>query len=231
MELSTVAQVLTAFYRLVGTESDDPELEARGETDDEVAYTFLTRGCRNAQRWMLKTGYGGWRARSSAITWSGTEAANGGRYTALPSDFLRAFGNKHISALREADGTPWGREVEAEDDRLYGDYYYLRGQEELWIVRGAGPPSTLYLEYHYTHPLWDSSLDDADIDFPMDARYLIVAEAANAAKEENWLVGGAEMEQKIERALVRARLEAGDVARPTKSPRQMRKPYRIGNHY
>jgi hypothetical protein len=65
----------------------------------------------------------------------------------------------------------------------------------------------------------------------MDARYLIVAEAANVGKEENWLPGGREMEQKIERALFRAREEARHIARSTKNPRQFQKLTRFGNHW
>jgi hypothetical protein len=120
--------------------------------------------------------------------------------------------------------------VDDRDETQRGDIFYFRGQQ-LWLGRWASPPTTLYLEYHFTHPEWSDSLLDADIDFPMDARYLIVAEAANSAKEEDWLVGGTELEQKIERALSRARDEARDVARVTRSPRMFIKPYRAGNHW
>jgi len=229
MELDTVDKHREAFYRLVGTESDDPALTDRGEETDEVVDLYLTRGCRVAQRWMLKMGYDGWRERSSVLSWSGTDAADGGRYSDLPSDFLRAFGNQRVSALREADGRPWGVEMSAEDDFRRGSFYYIRG-EQLWIGHSAVPPGALYLAYHYRHPKWEG-LTDNDIDFPMEARPLIVAEAANLAKEENWLPGGPEMERKIERARARAREEARDVARPTKQPRQMRQSRRVGNRW
>jgi hypothetical protein len=227
VELDSVAKVVAAWYRLVGSISSDGALTEQGEATDDVVYTYLTRGYRNAQRWMLKMGYGGWRKRTTALTWSGSDAADGGRYATLPSDFLRSYGNQRMSALREAGGDQWGQEVKPEEDQLQGDYYYIRG-EQLWLGRDASPPTTLYFDYHYKHPLWSASVT---IDFPMDARALIVAEAANVAKEENWLPGGPEMEQKIERALMRAREEAREIVRVTKGPRTLRKPPRYGNRW
>ena len=225
--LSTVAKCKSAFFRLLGTESDDPSLVLEGESADDVLYLYLTRGTWTAQRWMLKMGYQGWRQRSAALTWTGTDATTGGTYSALPSDFLRAYGSARLSALVKADGTRWGDEISAEEEDQKGDGYYFRG-DNLWLTRGATPPATLYLEYHYQHPAWSSSVT---IDFPVEARPLLIAEAASAAKEENWLPGGAELEQKIERALFRAREEARDVVRPTKQQRRLRKAPRYGNHW
>ena len=229
MELDTTAKVRNAFYRLCGTESDDTELTLQGEGDTEVVDLYLTDGCRNAQQWMLDMGYGGWRKRSSVLSWTGTDAANGGRDSTLPTDFLRAYGDERESCLHEANGNTWGAQISPERDRLKGNLFYFRG-DELWLARLASPPTTLYLEYHYTHPGWDG-LADGDIDFPKRARRLIVAEAANVAKEENWLPGGPEMEMKIERALRRARSEARGYSRQTKQPRQFRKVRRVGNRW
>ena len=227
MELDSVDKHIEAFYRLVGTTSEDSALTEQGEATNEVAYLYLTRGCRKAQRWMINVGYDGWRKRSSALSWSGTDAADGGRYTDLPDDFLRAYGNERKSALCEAGGDGWGQEIDPEQEHLRGNFYYVNGPQ-LWITRNASPPSTLYLKYHYTHPKWESS---TTIEFPMDARSLIVAQAANAAKEENWLPGGPEMKAGIVSALAMAREEARDIVRPTKKPRQMRKAPRCGNRW
>jgi len=224
-DLSTVAKVVNAFYRLTGEESGDQEMEYRGEETDEVAYTYLTRGCRTAQRWMISMGYGGWRKRSDALSWSGTDGTTGGTYSDVPDDFLRAYGNKRRSALVKAGGDRWGREIDPEDDHLKGDLYYVRG-EELWLGRTATPPSPLYLDYHYRHPVWAS---DTTIDFPLEAMTLIPAKGAVAAMDDNWLPGGPEMEQKILRAEIRAENEARDIARATKNPRTFRKPARNGN--
>lgn len=229
MELDSIAKFRNAFYRLCGTESDDPELTLQGEGATEVVDLYLTDGSRNAQRWMLDMGYGGWRKRSSALSWTGTDATTGGRYSSVPGDFLRAYGNERDSCLHKANGDRWGIQISPEDDRLKGNHFYFRG-DELWITRNASPPTTLYLEYHYVHPGWDG-LADANIDFPKRARRLIVAEAANVAKEENWIPGASELETKIERALMRARSEARSIARLTKQPRQFRRARRIGNRW
>ena len=230
-DLDTVNKCVDAFYRLVGTVGTDPALTELGESTDEVAYTYLTRGTRVAQRWLLKMSYHGWRKRSAAITWSGTDAADGGRYLTLPSDFLRAAGTQQYSCLVEADGDRWGTMIEPEDAHLKGDYFYFRGStsgDQIWLARNASPPTTVYLEYHYIHPLWTASVT---IDFPLEIRALFVAEAANEAKEENWLPGGREMETKIERALIRAKEEARDFARRSKQTRTIRKPPRYGNRW
>lgn len=232
-ELTSVALHRRALLRLLGTDADDPELVRGGEDANEVTDQYLTRGCRAAQRWMLNCGYGGWRKRGSAITsWSGADATDGGRYTALPADFLRAFGNERQSALREADGTPWGVLVDpGEAMDFHGNGYYLRGNEQLWLTRGAQPPSSVFLEYHFKHEAWSDALADADIDFPVDARWLIVAEGAALAKEENWITLDNEDSVRIERSLMRARQEARDLSRPTKKPRQFSRPRRFGSHW
>jgi hypothetical protein len=232
VELSTVARIKNAVFRLVGTESDDPALTEHGEATDEVVYLALTDGSRRAQRWMLSCGYQGWRQRSSALTFSGTDAADGGKFTALPTDFLRAYGSQRTvrSALTEASGKRWGQEVAANEDHLEGDGYYFR-DEQLWLTRRASPPTALYLDYHYKHPEWTSALADGSIDFPMDARSLIVGEAAVSAMHDDWLPGARDMEIKVLTYLARARENARDVARQTKEPRRMRKPTRLANHW
>lgn len=230
MELTSVALLREAFYRLVGTTSGDGGLTEQGEGDDDVAYIALTQGIRSAQRWMLSCGYGGWKQRSAALTFLGTDAADGGRYVARPTDFLRADGDFRRSALVEADGTRWGQQIDARDAIARGNYWYIDG-EQLWLGRQASPPTPVYLRYHYRHPVITAVLADASIVFPVEARPLIVAEAANEAKEENWLLGGRELETKIERKLMRAREKARDIARPTKQPRQFQKPFKAASRY
>lgn len=227
MELDTVSKVKQAFYRLTGVTSSDAALTEQGESTDDVAYIFLTSGCRQAQRWMLDMGYGGWRKRSPALSWSGADSTDGGRYASLPSDFLKAYGNKRVSCLVEPNGDRWGLEISRDEEFLQGDYFYFRG-DELWLARTAQPPSTVYLDYHYQHPLWNASVT---IDFPMEARPLIVAEAANEAKEENWFPLDASAEVKIERYLMRSRDKARRIARRSKSPRQFLGARRYGNRW
>lgn len=218
-----------AFFRLCGTETDDPELTLLGEGDNDVFLLNVTDGCRDAQRYMLDMGYAGWHKRSAALVFLGADDTDGGRYTELPSDFLRAYGTDRVSCLREANGNDWGLEVHHEKHHHRGEFFFFRGTQ-LRITRGASPPTTLFLEYHFLHPNWDG-LDDSDINFPLDARRLIVAQAANTAKEENWFPLDAAGELKIERALKRAKQKARGVARLSKTPRRFRSVRRVGNHW
>jgi hypothetical protein len=227
MELDTVARCVQAFYRLVGTESGDTELTLRDEAENDVAYLYLTRGARSAQRYMLRNGWGGWLKRSDVRTWEGTDDANGGRYTTLPPDFLRAAGDHSRSPLVEPNGDRWGGLVEQDQNEVRGNGCYIRGFR-LWLLRGAQPPDVLHLEYHYRHAAWS---DSVVIDFPLQARWLVVAEAASAAKDESWLPGGPDLEIKIERAVQNARKEALDIARQTRAMKQLKKPRRYGNRW
>lgn len=231
MDLTTVEEHLEAWYRLVGSVSGDQALEEQSEDTDEVGYINLTRGCRRAQRSMIRMGFGGWRKRSAALVFTGSDAVDGGVKTVLPSDFLRAYGNDRRSALTEANGNRWGSRIDEMDDHLKGDLYYIRG-EELWLARTASPPTTVFLDYHFQHPAWDSSLQaGTGIDFPLEARALIVAQAAYTAMHDNWLPGGAELETKIDRALKVAETEARYISRPDKQARQFRKVRRFGNRW
>lgn len=228
VDLDSAEKVYDTFYRLLGTDKDDPELTRLGEASNEVADIYLTRGVRRAQRWMLDCGYWGWKKRSAALTWTGTDSADGGQSTTVPTDFLRAAGNERESCLTEANGNRWGQQILPGERDLQGDYFYFQG-DKLWLARTAAPPTTVYLEFFYRHPVWSASVT---IDFPLEARGLIPAEAANLAKEENWLPGGPEMRVDIERAVSRARDEARHIARLTKEPRRMRRPYyRAGNRW
>lgn len=228
MDLDSAAKILAYFYRLVGTQASDPYLIANGEAQNDVAYLCLTLGCREAQRWLLDMGYAGWRKRSAALTFSGSDDTVGGRYVALPTDFLRAYGSRRVSALTEANGDRWGQEVDPEEMQKKGNFYYIQG-EQLWLGRTALVPGpALYLDYHYQHPEWNASVT---IDFNLQARSLIAAYAASIGMSENWLPGGPELELKIAQALQKAQQRARGVVRATKSPRQFRKATRLANHW
>lgn len=233
MQLDSVAKLKQAFYRLVGNVSSDPSLTRQGESTDDLAYLYLTRGFRSAQRWLIDNGMASyWRKRSSALSWSGTEADNGGRYSALPDDFLRLWGDRTRvkSAIVEADGDDWGYLIDEEESNRRGDFYYLKGTN-LWITRDAVPPTTCYLEYHYKHPEITAALASGSIDFEMDARFLAVVEAAFAGAADAWFPLGPDGEKKLERALVKAREEARQIARRTRSARRFAAPYRVANHW
>lgn len=226
-DLTTVAQNLARFYRLVGSTSADAALVLQGEAVNAVAYEAFTQGTRLAQLWMLDQGYQGWRQRSAALSWTGTDATTGGKYSALPADFLRAYGNKTRSALVEANGDRWGVQIDADEDYLTGDLFYFR-DDEIWLARDAAPPTTIYLAYHYMHPLWTASVT---IDFPLTSRGLLAPYAAWVAADDNWLPGGEEMLAKIERAVKKAEVMARKLSRQTKEPRRFNKPVRIASHW
>ena len=235
-DLDTVAEIKAALYRLLGMTSADTGLKLQGEATDDVAYQLLTRGTRSAQRWLLRCGYVGWRKRSSALSFSGTDAADGGRSASLPTRFLRAYSPRdqwgRRSALVEASGDRWGNEIEAEERHLTGDLYYFfdtDGTEQLWLARSAAPPATLYLEYHEAHVEWTSAILASAIKFPLECRHLIASEAAVLGMDEAWFPGDSALAQSIERALFRDREHARDYARQGKGPRTLRRPMRFGN--
>lgn len=225
--LATIGEFRNAFYRLVGSRPDDYALMELGESEDDVADHYLTEGVWSAQRWLLGTGYAGWRSLSSPLVW--VMEANGEQTADLPSDFLRAWGSDHTSALRRSNGDAWGRQIEPrEADHASGDCYYIPNETEVRVVRRANPPSGLVIDYHYRHPVFD---DVVQIEFPEVARSLIVAEAGYAAMYESWLQGERPMEQKIEANLRSVRQKATDALRLTKSPRKLHNPVRYGNRW
>lgn len=230
-ELSTVAAIIAQFYRLVGTESDDAELTAHGESADQVAYECLTEGTRMAQLVMLGMGWNGWRKLSSALSFS--TATDDTQYADVPSDFLRAYGSDRpgYSALVKPNGDRWGTELDDEDQFVKGDGYYLKddeGTERIFLTRLASPPNGLLLDYHYEHPVWTSSVT---IDFPLRMRGIIAPAAAVVGMDQNWLPGGRDLEFKIQRAYERAEERVRNYVRATKSPRRMRKPTRFASRY
>jgi hypothetical protein len=185
-DLTALADYRNAFYRKVGTVSSDDALVENGETAGAVADLCLTHGFRTAQRFLISHGQAWrWVKRSTAITWSGTEAADGGRYSALPSDFLMLAHrgkSEATSAIREANGEGWGYEIDFEHSHERGNFYYLKN-ERLYITRGANPPATVYLEYVFQHPAF---ADAVTVDFPLEIRELVIAYAAQHGASDSW---------------------------------------------
>lgn len=240
-QLDTLAEHQRAWYRLVGITSADDSLVEQGEVVGDVVLLALTRGYRACQRWLIDNGLRErWRKRSTAITWSGSDAADGGRYVDLDDictdgtsppneDFLRLDGNyTDRSALVTADGTQWGQEVSPDFDSVRGSFYYLKN-DQIWLTKSAAPPSPVYARYYYT--LQPISAGTTLFDMPMDARWLAVAEAADAAVKEQWVPGGDAVEARVGRALQRAREEARRLIPRTREPRKMRHVTVYGSHW
>src|SRR3990167_10811851 len=90
------ASLARGFYRLTATSSTNPALIEKDSTTLQAVYQFLQYGLWDAQAWLIDCGMGDrWVSVSSALTWSGADASDGGRYVSLPSDFLRAIGDEY----------------------------------------------------------------------------------------------------------------------------------------
>lgn len=222
---ATVASLVQAFYRLVGSTSDDDALIEQGESVDAVAYSALTHGVRRAQEYMLDAGYNGWRTQSSALTF-GT-STDGSEFVALPDDFLRAAGDAFRSALLDSDGEPWGVMVGTDLERAKGDGWYIRG-DELWLLREA-QHSTLVLDYYAEHDDIAVDLAAEDIDFPKNARGLIPAYAAEFAIDDGWFPRADP--RPVESAVSKWEKMAKNIARQSKQGRRMRTRSTSANHY
>jgi hypothetical protein len=229
--IDTIAELRQGFYRACGSVSDDDALVEQGEAVNDVAYIYLTRGIRAAQRFLIKKRMGHrWQKRSAAITWSGTEAADGGKYVALStlaSDFLRLnqkrLGGQSLpyGAIVEADGEPWGYEIDADESLRRGNFYYLKA-DKVWTTRGASPPTTAYLDYFYRHPALSAAT--ASFDFPEDAMHLALWEAVDSARAESWFPLSTEGAVMIDQALKKARDEATEIGRQSRSTQKWKRP-------
>lgn len=234
--LDTAANCLKTFYRITGTTTSDDALVENSESADAVAYTCLTHGVESAQRFMIACGMTErWRTRSQAITsWSGADATDGGRYKATSGwiasgkEFMRFAGQKmnaRQSSLCEANGERWGVEIDADNDALTGDYYYIKN-DALWLCRGAAVPATVYVEYQYRHPEFTSSVT---IDFPSDARGLVIAYAARFGSAEGWYPRADDTA--IEKNVQYWEMEARKVARRSRGPRKQTPPPFVGTRF
>jgi hypothetical protein len=216
--LDTAARFVAAFYRVVGTTTSDTALTENGETANDVAYLCLTHGCWAAQNWLIDKGMSGrWRGRSTAIAWSGTDATTGGKYWALPTNFLRLSKDQRTPCLVEANGDAWGTLVTEQDDQLRGNGYYLK-DDKLWLLRTASPPTTLYMDYIERHAEFAAAL--AAFDFPVDARPLVVALAAEYGAMDGWFPRADSAA--IEKSVRYWKAQARSVARQSRDPRTFR---------
>lgn len=224
--LTARASLARAFYRLTATSSTNPALiEQDGSETLEAVYQFLQYGIWDAQEWMLDCGLKGyWVKTSSTLSFSGADATDGGRYVALPSDFMRLAGDRYDSALRSPGGTRWGRLIDFEDRRTRSrDCYWLQTTTSntwrLWITPGSSPPSDLVADYHYLH----ATLADATtVEFPTQHRALIVAFAADRAMSDAWLPGDEGMQAKIAANLMKQKREADRRVRLSHGPKKRR---------
>ena len=228
--LSTLAGLRTAFYRLTNTASDDEGMvEFEGSANETVDY-FLQHGLWAAQEYIIDFGNKyRWLKASAALAFaSGSDATTGGRYEALPADFLRLAGEDDFSALRTPDGKKWGRLIPVEHRYdVFGNCYYIR-DDNIWICAGASPPSDVVMDYHWRLQLIASL---TFTDFPREYRPLIVAEAAVLAMEEDWFSGTDEDKAALDRNAKAWRTKASRGMRRTQQPRKIKAKPVQGSHW
>lgn len=231
--LSSWKELRHAFFRLVGAGPADSAFAEHDEADGDTVNAFIQQGLWDAQSWWLSNvDPSRWVTTSSALSWSGADAT-GGRYTSLPTDLLRIYGTKEVSAIRESGGDRWGQLIDPEDRDHYGDLYYLL-DGELWICRGANPPSGVVLDYNHRHDTYTESTDESDatwLDFPIDGRKLVVGYAAKDASLHPMFPGDESDRRNIGLYLRDAQTECHVRGRRTRESRKVRSNTGIGNRF
>lgn len=229
--LTDRASLKRQLFRLINSDDTDGG-STEYDPDDtplEGLYLVLERGVRKAQQWLIHCGLGEyWLATSDPLTFSGTDAADAGRYATLPTDFLRAYGDRHESCLREPSGMQWGREVSPRDRLRYTGNGYYFAKDQIWLTRRATPSSSLVLDYYAKV---DALVDDTTVDFPEDDRELIVAYAADEASKHPWFLGGMEEKQGLQKHLADLKYEVYNRSRRSRQPRGRRERPNIGSRY
>lgn len=229
-KLSNRVELVHAFYRLTGLSGSDGRWVAHQTAASDTLYTWLYQAMREAQAWYLNNvDPARWKkATTSEFSWSGTEAANGGRYMALPSDFLRLFGDQENSALRYPSGERWGHLIDPNDRVRWGDYYWIEN-DNLWICRGASPPATLVMDYSYAIPQLTD--DTTAPDFPEIDRDLIAAEMAAIAADHPSFPGSEDLRRRIYQHRESLQKQVYIRGRRSREPRKIKAGRVIGSHW
>ena len=226
--LTDRASLKRALYRLMDTDDDDDDMIEHDNTGEALEGILLSlqQGLESAQLFLIdKSLEEYWLTTTSALTLTGTDPD---RFFTLPTDFLRMYGERRMSALRSASGTRWGVPIDVKMRwRMVGNFYYLRN-ERLYVVKGASFPNGTLMDYIYRLPIL---ADGSDVDFPAADRPLIVAFAAIHAMQENWMPGGQEMEAKLEANLKHRKNEAFRRARRSQEPKTVDPGEMIGDHW
>lgn len=226
--LDSLTALRNAWHRLTGTTSDDDALTENGEGATDVVDLCLTHGFWAAQRHLIANGMANrWRKRSAALSFSGSDTADGGRYTDLPDDFLRLSGDETRSSIVRANGDRWGTLITGENDSRRGSYYYLKN-DQLWLARGADVPTTAYLDYQYRHPEITTGVA---LDFPLEVRMLGVAYGAEVGMAEGWFPYDESGQAKITRAVTYWESQGRKTARESREPRRTKAGKVIGTHH
>lgn len=222
--LDNKAALRRGFFRILGVAPlDDSVSEHDSEAEETVNY-FIQHGLWNAQAFLVtNTDANRWKATSGALTVLGTDAT-GGRSVALADDFLRLAGDEHHSALFDTGNQyrPWGTMVDPRTSQgIVGSSAYWVEDDTIRFSMGATIPAGLQYNYFQRHAVLD---EDTAINFQLDLRPLIVAEAAALALAESWVpFDDAKTEANIQRNQAYWRSMATSRSRRTRRPSQFRK--------
>lgn len=233
--LDNRAELRRALLRLIGGSTSDGGFAEHEASSGDTLNHLIIHGVWLAQEYILNSvDPDRWRKRSAAITWSGADSTDGGRYVELASDFLRLYGNRERSALVEADGTRWGRQIDSPMDRyeVSGGYYWIdrtSNANRLWISKSSNPPATVYYEYNYRHPTFSD--DTTAAEFASQEVPLAVAFAADYALNHAFFPGGPEMGARIEKNLDRWKRTVYVNSRRTREPRKLKTGRVIGTRW
>ena len=227
-----------AFYRLLAISANDDALTEHDSEIQETVHYFIQSGIWNAQYWLLtNTEVKRWLrvfgpillapdlSRPTAPVWE-LDAVSGRLSVELPDDFIRLAGDAEDTGLYLQRGGStgarvWGQQIDQrEKNRLRGNWFYIEN-DRLVLTPTANPPAELYFDFYYRHPLLTK--DDDPLEFPVDVRPLIVAEAAVMALSESWLpFEEPESESRILRNLDYWRRISSSRGRQTRRPQRFR---------
>lgn len=231
------ASLLRDLYRYMNIDASDGAATEHDSSSNEGLYLLLQDGAEDAQTYLLDRGLAAWWLTTSAVLTFTTDSFSR-RYSALPADFLRAVGDDmQTSALHNANGIPWGREIPAEGAwKRRGNQYWIQGsgandqpsQQRLYFPVGVQPPADLYLDYYRRI---GTLADGTTVDCPPQDLGLIVAFAADRGRKQDWFTGGPNEHALIKDNLEDRKLQAQRRARRTLTPQRVNVPEVRGDHW
>jgi hypothetical protein len=219
--LANRVEIKNAIYQLTGFSGSDGALSEHETNTGDALNRFVYQAMRDAQSWYLSSvnpNY--WKKQSATLTFTDVQSTEGRYYSALPSDFLRLFGDEENSALRRPTGRRWGRLIDADRRNIRGSNYYWIENDQVSVARGATIPSDLVMDYTYLIP--ELTADGTAVDFPQDDRVLIPAFAAVDISSWPMFPGDNELRQRLKDYLTDTQRQIYVRGRRTKEPRKVK---------
>jgi len=228
--LDNRVEIKLAIYQLTGFSGEDGALSEHETNTGDALNRIVYQAMRDAQSWYLsQVNPNYWKKQSSTLSFTDVQSTEGRYYVALPSDFLRMYGDQENSALRRPNGRRWGQLVDPDQRSIRGSNLYWLEHDELSVARGATIPTDLVMDYTYLIP--ELTADGTAVDFPQDDRILIPAFAAVDIADMPMFPGDAELRQRIGSYLKRKQREIYVRGRRTKEPRKVKHNPTVGNRW